>query len=131
MTPMFDNGEQIHVVGDEPYVGFINGRGDGVYYLITADSRNHVVPVAQVRSGWPAKLDPRVRAVRADEMVGRGSCSVVDECWTDEEVQDELDTQGIKRGFDQRHATKAVTKMRAIHRLWAIHADEIIKTGEW
>lgn len=131
MTPMFEAGECVHVLDDEPYVAVVNGLGDGVYYMLTAGSRNETVPVSRVRPGWPARIDPRVVAIRADSMVGRGSCSVVDECWTDEEIQVELDDDGIKRSFNKAVATKAITRMRAIHRLWAIHAEEIIKTGEW
>lgn len=135
MTPMFETGELVHVIGDglgiDPYVAVVNGLGDGVYYMLTADSRNEGVPMSRVRPGWPASIDPRVKAIRADSMVGRGSCSVIDECWTDEEIQVELDAGGIKRSFSKQAATKAVTRMRAIHRTWSIHADEIIKTGEW
>jgi hypothetical protein len=34
---------------------------------------------------------PTVAEVRADKELGVGSCSVVDECYTDEELQDWID----------------------------------------
>jgi hypothetical protein len=35
--------------------------------------------------------DPRVQAIRADKLVGYGSCSTIDECTTDEELREKLD----------------------------------------
>lgn len=31
-------------------------------------------------------MDSRVKAIRDDELVGKYSCSSIDECWTDEEL---------------------------------------------
>jgi hypothetical protein len=39
-------------------------------------------------------MDDRVKAIRADEKVGRGTCAMIDECYTDEELIRELDEDG-------------------------------------
>ena len=39
--------------------------------------------------------DPRVAAIRADEKVGRGSCSAIDEAFTDAELTAWLDEAGV------------------------------------
>lgn len=41
-----------------------------------------------------------IRRVRQDHIVGRGSCSVIDECWTDQELADALRRDGV-RGWQQ------------------------------
>lgn len=41
-------------------------------------------------------VDERVKAVRDDELVGEGSCTFIDECFTDEELVDMLDKVGIQ-----------------------------------
>lgn len=40
-------------------------------------------------------MDERVKAIRADKKIGEGSCSTVDECYTDKELIAELDEAGI------------------------------------
>lgn len=40
-------------------------------------------------------MDARVQAIRQHPKVGRGSCTVVDECWTDKEVQAQLDLEEV------------------------------------
>ena len=42
-----------------------------------------------------AKQDPRVILIRADIAVGSGSCTNVDECYSDEELVEELDLEKI------------------------------------
>lgn len=42
-----------------------------------------------------AKNDSRVLAIRANEKVGRGSCSSIDECWDSSELVEALDAAGI------------------------------------
>ena len=36
-------------------------------------------------------MDERVKAIRENELVGKGSCSIVDECMSDDEIIVELD----------------------------------------
>ena len=38
----------------------------------------------------------RIKAIREHRLVGRGSCTSVDECWTDEEIIERLDEYGIE-----------------------------------
>lgn len=37
-----------------------------------------------------ATMQEMVAAIRADKLVGRGSCTSVDECWTDEDLAEYL-----------------------------------------
>jgi len=38
----------------------------------------------------------RIEAIREHKLVGRGSCTSVDECWTDDEIIEHLDEYGIE-----------------------------------
>jgi hypothetical protein len=40
--------------------------------------------------------DPRVQAIREDKMVGRNTCSTVDEAFSEASIIEELDDAGIK-----------------------------------
>lgn len=42
-----------------------------------------------------ASDDPRVQAIRKDPLVGKGSCSSVDECWSDKELLSFLDGDDV------------------------------------
>lgn len=56
--------------------------------------------------------DPNfIEAVRSDKLVGRGTCSVIDECYTDEELLEVI--------AGARSEAGAVRKARARHNLWA------------
>lgn len=41
-------------------------------------------------------MDKRVEAIRADRKVGRGSCSSIDECYSDNNLIEALDSSKIK-----------------------------------
>lgn len=43
-----------------------------------------------------SKEDKWVQAIREHKLVGRGSCSSIDECWSDGELLEMLNEQGIK-----------------------------------
>ena len=47
----------------------------------------------EAMAGW-------IQKVRLDHIVGRGSCSVIDECWTDAELAAALERDGV-RGWQQ------------------------------
>jgi hypothetical protein len=55
-----------------------------------------------------------LQAVRADKHVGTNTCSVIEECYTDEEILEVLIEKKV------RSKRKAVTTMRKIH--W-LHLD--------
>jgi Fic family protein len=69
-------------------------------------------------------LDKRVAAVRADRLVGNGSeagkVSIVENCFTDEELIDFLDREGATT------PTQAVREMRAYERLMRDHESDIM-----
>jgi hypothetical protein len=45
-------------------------------------------------------MDPRVKAVREDKAVGVGSCSSIDECMSDTELLEALDTAKVSSPKD-------------------------------
>tara|TARA_R110002020_G_C16068760_1_gene756063 strand:+ start:183 stop:464 length:282 start_codon:yes stop_codon:yes gene_type:complete len=57
--------------------------------------------------------DERVIAVRGSSTVGSGTCSTIDECWTDEEILESLDRLSID------------TTKKAV--MWAIGMEEMKK----
>lgn len=133
IVSIFEPGEFVHIVDDNraSYCAIISAATDDGYSVTTATSKATPVPASAVRPGWPAKIDPRVLAVRTDDIVGRYTCSVIDECWTDAELQDEFDSDGVPRSFSKQTARRAVSKCRFIHRAWAANAEEIIATADW
>ena len=40
--------------------------------------------------------DPRVQAIRDNDRVGKGSCTSIDECYSDSELVEELDRDGAE-----------------------------------
>lgn len=129
MIARLDVGEVVFITARDwphPRTGIINrAEHDGYGVFLPGHHRQMFhVPYNDVRAGWPPEHDARVLAIRDDQIVGRGTCSVIDECWTDEELRDELDTQGIRTAFDGRTLLKAVTAARRIHRLWVQRMDD-------
>lgn len=130
MIARLDVGEMVFITApdwDLPRAAIINrAEHDGYGVFVRGHHRQMFhVNYNDVRAGWPPEYDERVLAIRRDEIVGKGTCSVIDECWTDEELRDELNTQGIRVGFDTRTLTKAVNAARRIHRMWADRMDDI------
>ena len=60
-----------------------------------------------------------ISAIRSDKLVGVGSCSVIDECWTDAEIAAALVDHGITT------ARKAVAWARALNKAFWERADEM------
>ena len=56
--------------------------------------------------------DPRIRAIRADELVGEHTCSSIDECYTDAEILAALESARILE------ASGAVRWARELERVW-------------
>ena len=77
------------------------------------------------REAMSASSDPRVVAVRADAKVGRGTCSTVDECMTDDELVAWLDE------FGANTVKRAVREMRGFEAVRQDYASEIVaEAGE-
>lgn len=57
-------------------------------------------------------MDARLKAIRKHDKVGRGTCTTIDEAWTDEEIIEELDERDIK---DAKGAVK-----------WAVEQEGIV-----
>lgn len=75
----------------------------------------------------PTPTDPRVAAIRADKIVGVGTCSPIDECYTDAELAAYLDDAGI----GPRAVQAAVREARATHRVWAERQAEYDAMRHW
>ncbi len=56
--------------------------------------------------------DPRVSAVRADELVGLGSCTSMDEAFTDEELAAHMNYMGVTT------TEEAIREARDMEELW-------------
>jgi hypothetical protein len=62
------------------------------------------------REAMSASSDPRVVAVRADAKVGEGTCAMVDECLSDEELVawlDEVGANTVKRAIREMRQYEA------------------------
>ena len=70
-----------------------------------------------------ASQDIRVIAIRNHPKVGRGSCSTIDECYTDEELLRDLDAAGIKG------KRAAVRWAREGENLWVERYNEVNAMG--
>jgi hypothetical protein len=79
--------------------------------------------------------DPRVEAIRSNERVGRGTCTTIDEAYTDSELIDALDKAEVTT------AEKAVVWAiedegfrieNALNFRWGEDSDpEILRYNEW
>ena len=57
-------------------------------------------------------MDARLKAIRKHDKGGEGTCTTIDEAWTDEEIIEELDKRDIK---DAKDAVK-----------WAVEQEGIV-----
>jgi len=64
-----------------------------------------------------------IDAVRMDHIVGRGTCSVIDECYSNAELLAALADERI------RSASGALRWARSTHKMWKDNMDEIIATA--
>lgn len=68
-------------------------------------------------------VDPRVYAIRKDDVVGRWTCSVIDEAYGDAELVAELDDAGV------RAPMAAVKWARKVHRHWVARYKDVRATA--
>lgn len=66
----------------------------------------------EAMAGW-------IRQVREDHIVGRGTCSVIDECWTDQDLADALAREGV-RGWQRVRFW-----VRRVHRIYREREAEV------
>lgn len=64
-----------------------------------------------------------IDAIRNDPKIGRGTCSMVDECMTDEEILEELRERGATTSAD------AIRAMKGDENAWRERADDVIAAG--
>jgi len=70
-----------------------------------------------------AKIEAMIKAVRNDSLVGRGSCSWIDEACSDEELAERLDDAGITS------ARAAVAWARRQHKMYEDVAADVRSTA--
>lgn len=81
---------------------------DGCGNRIPADARCPHCYVLSDRLRIAAREDERVRAIRADALIGEHSCSFVDECLIAFDIVEELDRLNIETPLDTiKHYIKA------------------------
>lgn len=64
-----------------------------------------------------------IDAVRMDHIVGRGTCSVIDECYSNAELLAALAAARI------RSASGALRWARSTHKMWKDQMDDIMATA--
>lgn len=74
------------------------------------------------RAAKNAQVDQRVAVVRADSIVGRGTCSPIDEAFSDAELIELFEEE------DAKDPKAALRVARSHHRLWKEQEDEILAT---
>ncbi len=82
-----------------------------------------------------AKNDERIQAIRADEHTGRGSCSVVDECFDDAEIWYALEDDGadtINKAIRWAYEEEQINIDQACDKRWGEDDDpELERAREW
>lgn len=73
------------------------------------DGNRRTVLAEQLQVDYPAL----VAAVRKDKLVGRGTCSVIDECWSDMKLVDELKHAGVKTTRSARSWARKLEKLHS------------------
>ena len=64
-------------------------------------------------------LDRLVKAVRSARMIGEGSCSVIDECYTDQELKESIRKKGITE------IAETMQHFQEIHKGYHAHQEEL------
>ena len=64
-----------------------------------------------------------LEAIRSDDQIGRGSCSMVDECMEDGEILEELRRAGATT------PEEALREMKGSENVWRDRADDVLGAG--
>lgn len=79
--------------------------------------------------------DPRVEAIRQDPVIGRGTCSSVDECYEDKELVEHLDKEGIvteKAAVTWARGLEQVFQEQNLNARWGEDSDpQLAQWNEW
>lgn len=80
-----------------------------------------------------ATPDNMIAAIRACPLVGRGTCSTVDECLTDSEIEERLAEDGIETiasALEWAHDFEECKKEQALNQRWGDDDDWQLKAWE-
>lgn len=79
--------------------------------------------------------DARVTAIRNDALIGRGTCSVVDECMTDAEIVAALDEDGIttpQAAVEWALDVEGIEYEKGLNQRWGEDDDpQLLAYNEW
>ena len=78
---------------------------------------NHETPTTATRNA------AKIAAIRTDHIVGRGTCSMIDECFSDAELLEALKEDGVKSALDAR------SWARRLHKNHEAYGDDIRATA--
>ena len=67
-----------------------------------------------------------IRLIRSDPTIGEGSCSVIDECYDDEDLIEEFGWSAVDYPF---RARTILLKARERHSIWKDRMDDISATA--
>jgi hypothetical protein len=81
------------------------------------------------------KLKQAVEAIRNDELVGRGSCTSIDECYSDDELSEELLRAGattIEQAVKWARDSEGLWLEQACNARWGEDDDpQLVDLHEW
>ena len=80
-------------------------------------------------------MDERIEAIRNDVMVGRGSCSSLDECYSNSELLDLIDECNIstpRKAVEWARRWEGLRVENALNYRWGADDDpELLAYNEW
>ena len=79
-------------------------------------------------------MDKRIKAIRANDKVGRGSCSSIDECYDTDEIIEELDSKGIstpEAAVKWALETEGIWLEQGLNTRWGSDDDPQLKRYQW
>ena len=79
-------------------------------------------------------MDKRIKAISANEKVGRGSCSTIDECWDIDEIIEELDGKGIstpEAAVKWAWETEGIVLEQSLNARWGSDDDPSLERYHW
>ena len=80
-------------------------------------------------------MDERIEAIRNDAMVGRGSCSSVDECYSDSELLELFSEDNIstpRKAVEWARNSETLWLERGLNQRWGADNDpQLLMYNEW
>lgn len=99
----------------------VSDRGQVLSVQFAGDGSQRVFWTLDEVREWHAGAEAMagIAAIRKDKIVGSGTCSVIDEAFTDDELREGMAEDGVVT------AKQALAWARRIHRCWAAREREV------